>query len=1124
MNIALTDVVILHDIVALAQHDLDIAPSPKPLPAAALFKAYDEVLPQYGIDPDNDHHLSTFIFRIGGEEGHAPLLDKFQAILEHLGITVELGEDLDQEVHDEYDAADVQASPAPSTTRSVRSIFNRALTFHPRVNPERAISSRQALARVPELGGPSHEQTEESSLASPAAITTGRHVVRNNMDWLADDLASNNDTKYIDPERPQLSAKNETPSREHERGPPPQLESDLNRWIRAAKAQRDNIFTSPARTVGTSAPSAMDATTPERPIESRQSQVPQYLRDQLARPANPSPPSLLSLIDGWRGAALQHLHQADSLLSTRAGTSAGRRLESDTSAGHQQVEEAEEQGQSMVDTAGGKAQPQHEAQNEPLDHFSATRQAAATAVLSKAKHVDAQRGSLDASLSHEEIATMQIQQQKLLYRASRARQLYLASKFFNHWADRTARRLEREGVARRHMIRFRCFRGWTHMPNSRDPAVDRLQLVAAFQKLRRAMLDTQEVLEDRTACGIQLHNRKAVIHALTIWRRNVTVRDAQRRAAERIKTRTALCWQMQTATNAAALEVARLRSQQTREASSLRRWHEQADDHRVQTTAARDIGDANLGLTHLRSWWDKSETSRRANVYYNYLYSEKAAHAFSEWNLAARSQAFKWNHDYRTASQVFDRWDVLAQDDRETGVAAQSHYDRRVAARALCGLEKARLDQRRTNRVQGRVRLFLTATKTLKVFDEVVKRRRTEEKERVKKRLMSKYKQASSARKRRQFFTALSRWQQCVNTSRACAQLASETCASREGRKRIDALDAWSECTKLHNEGIDHAVQHYVASWRDHWSTFAEEGSQQDTRAWEAWSLDRQHAALKDWSILSLQRGGQAHTASVAYQKYIRDRRRRALQLWKHRREKANGAEDVEPPLSFTPAPASLRSYRQSWRFFSDRGRGLGNRSSVMSSTDTPTRSTGQISLMSSTMGQNPMPAVQEADENDHSKSSARGEKGFVSPVRSRQDDNVFAALASTTPLVPVPSYLQQDRESMTKPIAWPKSAFQQRSQYVPSNLGNTQPQRIFPRSVQERSSDGSSGGRATDSGSSLFRSKQPWLEVDGDRAMQASPLPATLAATPRQSRLTRAFNRNSPRLQAMDIDDAPRT
>jgi hypothetical protein len=541
----------------------------------------------------------------------------------------------------------------------------------------------------------------------------------------------------------------------------------------------------------------------------------------------------------------------------------------------------------------------------------------------------------------------------------------------------------------------------------------------------------------------------------------------------------------------------------------------------VQTAAARDIGDANLGFTHLRSWWDKSETSRRAHVYYNYLYSEKAAHAFSEWNLAARSQAFKWNHDYRTASQVFDKWEVLAQDDRETGVAAQSHYDRRVTAQALRGLEKARLDQRRTNRIQGRVRLFLTATKTLKVFDEVVKRRKTEERERVKKRLMLKYKQASSARKRRQFFTALSRWQQCANASRACAQLASETCASRGKRKRADALDAWSERTKLHNEGMDHAVRQYVASWRDRWAAFAEEGSQQDSRAWEAWSLDRQHAALKEWSILSLQRGGQAHTASVAYQKYIRDRRRRALQLWKHRHEKVNGAEDVEPALGFTPAPASLRSYRQSWRLFSDRGRGVGNRSSVMSSTDTPTRSTGQLSLMSSTMGQNPMPAVEEADENDHSKLSARGEKGMVSPIRSRQDDNVFAALASTTPLVPVPSHLQQDRETITKPIAWPKSAFQQRSQYVPSNLGNAYPQRIFPRSVQERSSDESSGGRATDSGSSLFRSKQPWLEVDGDKGMQATPLPATLAATPRQSRLARAFNRNSPRPQPMDIDDA---
>ncbi|KAF9775012.1 hypothetical protein IL306_006909 [Fusarium sp. DS 682] len=78
--------------VVAAQELLDSAPEPKPLPAAALFKAYDAVLPTYGIDPDSDHHLSTFVFRVGGERGDGSLLDKFQAILSRMGIVLEFGD------------------------------------------------------------------------------------------------------------------------------------------------------------------------------------------------------------------------------------------------------------------------------------------------------------------------------------------------------------------------------------------------------------------------------------------------------------------------------------------------------------------------------------------------------------------------------------------------------------------------------------------------------------------------------------------------------------------------------------------------------------------------------------------------------------------------------------------------------------------------------------------------------------------------------------------------------------------------------------------------------------------------------------------------------------------------
>ncbi|KAF4507037.1 hypothetical protein G6O67_005713 [Ophiocordyceps sinensis] len=83
------EIAVLHSIVAAAQHELDHAPDTKPLPAAVLFKAYDEILPNFGIDPDSDDHLSAFVFRIGGEQSHGTLFDKFQAILDRMGIVLD---------------------------------------------------------------------------------------------------------------------------------------------------------------------------------------------------------------------------------------------------------------------------------------------------------------------------------------------------------------------------------------------------------------------------------------------------------------------------------------------------------------------------------------------------------------------------------------------------------------------------------------------------------------------------------------------------------------------------------------------------------------------------------------------------------------------------------------------------------------------------------------------------------------------------------------------------------------------------------------------------------------------------------------------------------------------------
>ncbi|KAM3516721.1 hypothetical protein NHJ13051_009647 [Beauveria bassiana] len=83
---------VLHEIVSIAQEKLDDPNGARSLPAAALFKAYDEVLPKHGIDPDDENHLSRLIFRIGGEKGSGSLPEKFQVVLASMGIALEYGD------------------------------------------------------------------------------------------------------------------------------------------------------------------------------------------------------------------------------------------------------------------------------------------------------------------------------------------------------------------------------------------------------------------------------------------------------------------------------------------------------------------------------------------------------------------------------------------------------------------------------------------------------------------------------------------------------------------------------------------------------------------------------------------------------------------------------------------------------------------------------------------------------------------------------------------------------------------------------------------------------------------------------------------------------------------------
>lgn len=127
------------------------------LPTNELFQAYDSVLPTYGIDPEDDQHLSRLVFRIGGERGDGTLLEKFRAVLSRMGIEI---------VFDNSGPVPIPQEPAFPQEDEGHSFPSRPLEFR----PARARSDT-------ELSDHTHEslpasQPRSHSYSSSSGVTT----------------------------------------------------------------------------------------------------------------------------------------------------------------------------------------------------------------------------------------------------------------------------------------------------------------------------------------------------------------------------------------------------------------------------------------------------------------------------------------------------------------------------------------------------------------------------------------------------------------------------------------------------------------------------------------------------------------------------------------------------------------------------------------------------------------------------------------------------------------------------------------------------------------------------------------------------------------------------------------
>ncbi|KAI6751274.1 hypothetical protein HG530_014188 [Fusarium avenaceum] len=1017
------DIAALHAVVVAAQELLDSAPEPKPLPAAALFKAYDAVLPTYGIDPDSDHHLSTFVFRVGGERGEGSLLDKFQTILHRMGIVLEFG-----------DNTTVSLRTSASTSPAASSLSRQS---HADLQHENGQENDQQNGHLtseveapqspfsPSASPPSSPLQSPTHSPSPSPPQSPSHSeAQPRQDEIEFSVTDEEDGAYEEMRKAVVS-------------------SAMNRWRslvanrRAQSAQRIPSFPSIPEEASADVRNFEDHPFEEKPaaptqqtiaspqvngIESHDHVSAKESTDLLPRPMSAQsfmhrPLSVLnnairsttSLLQGHMpqtGHIDEHSHHENEMPRSPDGDSPHQLKELEVAPSHHSPIQTVPKVHSPTTAAWTNAVSNN---GGTIVHHAAPQER--TDVASQQQMVE------ESPSTPDEQSDTEREHSRLLRRATRAREIYLASKVFNHWADRTARRLERDAVARRHMIRFRYFRSWSQAPALREPGTDYMRAAVVVKKWQR-IVAMENSLQMTARAAAQAYELKKVGKVLDHWSCHRLEHVGRQKTALRNRTGGILKWLSQASHGEALEHAIRTQTCLRLQVDTIHRWQDHAGKETMLCDTAKRIGDIQHSFTHLREWWDQAEISRRATEYRKQVMMQKANFAFDQWNLRARAQAFQWRREYLQVERAFDRWFQCAEQNEDMSRRAEGYYEEQAKAKVLGGFRRLQRESSHMALMEDRVRLYLGATSVLRVFDRAIKNRKDQDKRHVKKYLMARYTQVSSARKKRNFFAAIDRWRVLAEEDRVQSDLVQELRARKDSHHLITVTDMWMSQTQLDQRRIEEAKLQHAQEWLEAWKVYTSDLEQRDAEAWQLWAADKQRQSLKSWSIASLQQSGQGHTALEVQKKHEREKRNRVLQQWRQRDDRIR---TMAPGSRVQSSSAPSAWPRGSWRTIAGR-RSMANRNDRVydysgTPLETPTRWTGQPFSMSTMLPPGSMAPLREADEGDEGDGafSLAGDEDDgdlpASPsIRpASRGPGKFSTLPSTTPMAPVPSHLERD-------------------------------------------------------------------------------------------------------------------
>lgn len=637
------DVGFLYQVVIRAESH----PEVEHLPFRALFSAYDEVILEHGANADPGHACLRFLFKMGNKDAlGTTLFDRFENTLQRMGIVIELGEDASTGLNETFETGHYSVDGTRSKvgygndndipkTNGVPMTPRRRASFNTTVDIGEDVTLRSFIERPSSRSSMSRLQIGKPDFATPKL--SPKPEVQNHVNRSPDrtDLIA----QFLEIGRGLINRFDSAQNKKTETEEPPLTNGVVARSaVNHDRSKRIAAASKPRRSPSVSSADSFES-------EMSKSVMSQTTEHDLIE-KNEAPPELLyrpQLSDLLRDASTFNMYRQRAIC---------RRILTQWLKGAFQTRQVREKRETIATNR---------------DRSTLLRQAFEPwrAIIQDKRHT----ARTERFFKH------------LDERASRARDLYLMTKAFTHWAQLASEEVARTSAARRHVLSIKYFNAWREITAVNELKAQRFALRRPFNAWRKKISD----IKAAEAHAITTHNDN--IRHTSYWQWFWCFCD--RRAPEwydnRLKRRSLLYWLRNFRTNRERDHEIDAHNRHSALSSVFQEWaqrskaissaHQQAEsiqrrealretfeEWKIQSKlapAASRIGqmvDTRILRTALSHWVSKARMVEQAEEMDRYRLQRNT---WTAWNDTLRCLALQARIDERLKMETIYKWILM---------------------------------------------------------------------------------------------------------------------------------------------------------------------------------------------------------------------------------------------------------------------------------------------------------------------------------------------------------------------------------------------------------------------------------------------------------------------------------